>query len=109
MFCEKCGANVAEDSAFCPVCGAPLNGSQPQQMQAGGWGQPQQMQAGGWSQQQQNAGYDAAYPETTWIGGGGVLEDNNHTVQMIPGGENDKSNQRTKTNHEKGGNHTKCL
>ena len=92
MFCEKCGANVAEDSAFCPVCGAPMGGSQPQQMQAGGWG-PQPMQGAGWGQQQ-NAAYDASYPETTWIGAGGVLDENNHTVQMIPSAENDKLNKQ---------------
>lgn len=25
MFCKKCGANIPDDSRFCPVCGAPAD------------------------------------------------------------------------------------
>jgi len=32
MFCSKCGANIAENSAFCPACGNPVQqATQPQQ------------------------------------------------------------------------------
>lgn len=27
MYCKKCGAHIANDSKFCPSCGAPVNGS----------------------------------------------------------------------------------
>ena len=27
MYCKKCGSQIAEDSKFCPSCGAPVNGS----------------------------------------------------------------------------------
>lgn len=25
MFCKKCGANIPDDSRFCPVCGTPVD------------------------------------------------------------------------------------
>lgn len=28
-YCSRCGAEVAEDAAFCPKCGYPLNGTDP--------------------------------------------------------------------------------
>lgn len=27
MFCKQCGAQIADDSKFCPSCGAPINGT----------------------------------------------------------------------------------
>lgn len=27
MYCRKCGAEIADDARFCPLCGAPVNGT----------------------------------------------------------------------------------
>ncbi|MBE6707939.1 MAG: zinc ribbon domain-containing protein [Ruminococcaceae bacterium] len=51
MFCGKCGAQVADGSAFCPACGAKTSADTPQQQSAPQFAQNQQY---GQNQQQFN-------------------------------------------------------
>lgn len=66
MFCSKCGANVAENAAFCASCGMPVAGYSVGQAPPGGTGAPGQgyaPAAGGYA-----PGYAAARPTVTYAG-----------------------------------------
>ena len=38
-YCEKCGAEIPEDAAFCPNCGAPIRAYQRSKLVTAGWGE----------------------------------------------------------------------
>ena len=63
MFCEKCGAQNADNTAYCANCGAPLNGGQQQGgyqqggYQQGGYQQGGYQQGGYQQQGYQQGGY----------------------------------------------------
>lgn len=61
MFCSKCGANVAEGTAFCGACGQPMGGARPA-------GSPQA--ASGWPAPSAPGGqtYGAARPTIAYAG-----------------------------------------
>lgn len=67
IICKNCGHEIADDAAFCPVCGARVSIQDPQD-QYGNYSQPQQQQYYNYQPPQQQAPQ-----QETGTGGYGVL------------------------------------
>lgn len=77
MFCAQCGNSVAEGSAACPRCGAPVGGGTPPGSYQASAGQGYQQASGqGGQGYQQGPGYppsgSQSYSPATGSGGGGL-------------------------------------